>query len=305
MSFSLLNVGIFIKAHFQIVVALKALGNIGQITEEFTPVLQNIIQSDTVVLEIRLQAVFVHRRTNCYKSKEYFLSVYQNFTGQPEIRIAAYLQSMKCPDYISINIIKKCLENEEVNQVGSFVWSHLTNLAKSASPVRVETQGLLVDGDLSNKYKMDIRKYSRNYEHSLFFDEYNFGGNADWNVIFGTDSYLPRTVSLNFTVDLFGESVNLFEMNTRMQGFEKYVESVFGPKGPLNTKNVLNKFANFTEMLQTIYYKREIPSYKDIVELLDLRNMKNEEFDDENIGRRTDARDNLQKRVDDLGYDLK
>lgn len=82
---------------------------------------------------------------------------------------------MRCPDYHSIRQIKHILETEEVNQVGSYVWSHLTNLAKSASPVRVEAQGLLTDGDLSDKFKMDFRRFSRNFEHSLFFDEYNFG----------------------------------------------------------------------------------------------------------------------------------
>lgn len=82
---------------------------------------------------------------------------------------------MRCPDYLSVYKIKKVLEAEEVNQVGSFVWSHLNNLAKSASPVRVEAQGLLTSNDLGTKYKMDLRRFSRNFEYSLFFDEYNFG----------------------------------------------------------------------------------------------------------------------------------
>lgn len=162
-----------------------------------------------------------------------------------ELRIAAYLQAMRCPDYMSIKIIKHVLHNEEVNQVGSFVWSHLTNLAKSASPVHVEAQGLLIDGDLGNKFKMDMRKFSRNFENSLFFDEYNFGANAATNVIFGTNSYMPRGVSFNFTADLFGESVNFFEISTRMEGFEHMVESIFGPKGPLNTQKFMEKFNGF------------------------------------------------------------
>lgn len=153
---------------------------------------------------------------------------------------------MRCPDYMSIKIIKYVLQHEEVNQVGSFVWSHLTNLAKSASPIHVEAQGLLLDGDLGNKFKMDIRKFSRNFENSLFFDEYNIGANAASNIIFGTDSYMPRGASFNFTADLFGESVNFFEFSTRMEGFEHMVETIFGPKGPLNTQKFMEAFNGFT-----------------------------------------------------------
>lgn len=149
---------------------------------------------------------------------------------------------MQCPDYVTIKSIKSVLKTEEVNQVGSYVWSHLNNLAKSSSPVRVEAQGLLLDQDLGTKFKLDIRKFSRNFEKSIFFDEYNFGANSEANLIFGTETYIPRAVSLNFTADLFGESVNLFEISARMEGFEHMIESMFGPKGPLNAERFVEKF---------------------------------------------------------------
>lgn len=59
--------------------------------------------------------------------------------------------------------------------VGSFVWSHLNNILKSSIPSRVEVQGLLSDKDLVKKFSSDVRKFSRNYEGSVFFDEYDFG----------------------------------------------------------------------------------------------------------------------------------
>lgn len=166
---------------------------------------------------------------------------------------------MQCPDYISIKSIKHVLKTEEVNQVGSFVWSHLNNLAKSSSPVRVEVQGLLLDQDLGTKFQMDLRKFSRNFEKSIFFDEYNFGANSEANLIFGTESYVPRSISLNFTADLFGESVNLIEISARMQGFEHMIEQMFGPKGPLNTE----KFAKHFEFLQNYFNNIPIVNKED------------------------------------------
>lgn len=173
--------------------------------------------------------------------RNFFQDLYSNYTLNSEIRIASYLQAVRCPDYNFIRFIKDVLKNEKVNQVGSYVWSHLTNLAKSSSPVRVEVQGMLVDHDFGTKFKLDLRKFSRYFEHSLFFDEYNVGASTETNLIFGTDSYIPRSTSFNMTVDLFGESVNVMEMSAHLQGFEHMVESIFGPKGPLNTQGFLEK----------------------------------------------------------------
>ncbi|XP_053697453.1 uncharacterized protein LOC128744450 [Sabethes cyaneus] len=226
------------KLRENIIILLKGLGNTGVINTPFYHELREIIENDKLPMEIRLQAVYTYRRHDCVRSKDYFLKLFSNFEIDVEIRIAAYKQAMRCPDYLSVKLIKHVLKIEEVNQVGSYVWSHLTNLASSASPVRVEAQGLLADNDLGKKFRMDIRKFSRNYEETLFFDEYNFGLTTDADVIFSADSYLPRTGSLNLTADLFGESINFLELNARAEGFEYLVESIFGPTGPLNSKKV-------------------------------------------------------------------
>lgn len=89
---------------------------------------------------------------------------------------------------------------------------------------------------------MDFRKFSKNYEQSLFFDEYNFGVTGEANVIFGTESYIPRSFSFNGTVNLFGGSMNPFEFNIRMQGLEKYIESIFGIDAPLNFEKLVQNF---------------------------------------------------------------
>lgn len=236
--------------NFQIIVLLKGLGNIGILSKPFQSRMRKIIENDNIPTEIRVHAVAVHRRGDCARNRDFFIDVYRNFTANSEVRIAAYLEAMRCPDYISMKHIKFVLKNEEVNQVGSFVWSHLKNTAKSASPVRVEAQGLLVDDDLGTKYRMDLRKFSQNFERSIFFDEYNLGASGDSNLIFATDSYFPRSVSMNFTVDLFGESINIFEVNAYMQGFEHMVEGLFGPKGPLSTEGFTKKLDAATQYVK-------------------------------------------------------
>lgn len=77
------------------------------------------------------------------------------------------------------------------------------------------------------------------------------------NIIFSQQSYLPRTASLNLTVDIFGQSINIFEVvflelkrykcficysvlqiDGRFEGFERYVESLFGPGGVYHQKEI-------------------------------------------------------------------
>ncbi|XP_066586148.1 uncharacterized protein Apoltp [Prorops nasuta] len=230
-------------------IALKATGNMGLETKSLLSKLKSCIDDEGAFLpmEMRVAAIDAHRRLpSCERTRdEVFSKIYRNFTLDSELRIASYLQVMHCPDYNIIKTIKATLRNEEVNQVGSFVWSHLTNLYSSASPTRVEIQSLLTDRDIGLKFNNDIRKFSRNYDSSFFSEEYNFGANSQTNLIFSQKSYIPRTVNLNVTIDLFGESVNLFEVSTRLEGIEFYAENLFGPEGPYSNEKVSNHFKAF------------------------------------------------------------
>ena len=120
--------------------------------------------------------------------------------------------------------------------VGSFIWTHLKNLATTSMPSKLELQGLLLDQTLVDKFDTDARKFSRNYEKSILLDQYNAGNNQqsiaynstrkidvfcnfifiaaslESNLIFSQQSYLPRSASLNLTVDIFGQSINLLEV---------------------------------------------------------------------------------------------
>lgn len=115
--------------------------------------------------------------------------------------------------------------------VGSFVWTHLTNLQETSSRWKQSLRLLTENHFLRNKFNTDIRKYSRNYEISSFFDSINIGGSMESNIIFSEESYLPRSAMFNLTVDIFGETVNVFEINTRAEGLEDVVEKFFAPDG--------------------------------------------------------------------------
>lgn len=51
------------------VILLKGLGNVGVISKGFTRSLQNVVLNESYPIEIRLQAVYAHRRLDCQSNK--------------------------------------------------------------------------------------------------------------------------------------------------------------------------------------------------------------------------------------------
>ncbi|KAI9556281.1 hypothetical protein GHT06_018855 [Daphnia sinensis] len=214
-----------------ILLALKALGNAGLIVSS-AETLKKCYQEETNSMVIRLAAIDALRRVPCHlDDRNALLSFYLDTKQDSELRIGAYLAVMQCPSPQLLEEIKQALMNEPVNQIGSFVWTHLTNLQETSSPSKQVVRQLLATEFLRNKFNTDARKFSRNLEASSYWHDLNVGGTVESNVIFSSQSYLPRSASLNLTLDLFGESVNLIELGARLEGFESLVESFFGPGG--------------------------------------------------------------------------
>ncbi|KAK3089687.1 hypothetical protein FSP39_005602 [Pinctada imbricata] len=212
---------------------LRAIGNIEQ-SQRFVPTLENCFGNKQNPTEIRVAAVEAYRKMSCGADRNNLMALYRNNNEDSEIRVMAYLQVMKCPSDNVIQQVKDTLQAEEVNQVGSFVWTHLTNLMETSSPLKQSLKAILEDHDLPKKFDLDQRKFSRNYDWSYFSESMNAGGSIESNLVWSTESFLPRSGMANLTVDMFGRSVNLLEVGGRMEGLDYLLESYFGPSGSLN-----------------------------------------------------------------------
>lgn len=100
---------------------LKALGNVGTVSDDFENTLFTIIEDSNVDVAIRVAAVEVFRRLSCEGTRDYFERLFANRNEDVEVRIASYLQIMKCPNYLLIRSIKNALEKEEVNQGKNYI----------------------------------------------------------------------------------------------------------------------------------------------------------------------------------------
>lgn len=92
--------------------------------------------------------------------------------------------------------------------------SHLRNLRASVSPDKEAAKQFLGNIISKKKYPIDQRKFSRNYEVSYSVDALNVGAVGEVNRIFSQKSFIPRSVSLNLTTQIFGHSVNLAEVRS-------------------------------------------------------------------------------------------
>ncbi|XP_054278128.1 uncharacterized protein LOC128996709 [Macrosteles quadrilineatus] len=230
----------------RMIVALKAIGNAGIINSIDT--LEQCFTSTPNPVEVRLAAVAATRRMSCGQvSRLPLLRLLQDKSEDSELRIAAYLGVLQCPTTSAVSRLRDVLHGEDTNQVLSFIWTHLTNLQESGSRWRKEVRQMLQDTYFPNKFKTDARKFSRNYEMSAYSDILNSGVTVDSNIIFSTQSYLPRSANLNLTLDLFGETINMFEVGTRVEGFETVVESIFGPKGLFPDESMQKMLKNMRE----------------------------------------------------------
>ncbi|XP_050735458.1 uncharacterized protein LOC127007955 [Eriocheir sinensis] len=231
--------------------ALQALGNAGVVPKDNFP--QRCYKNKLLPTELRVAALQTLRRVGCQDSEAPW-TVLEDGQDSVEVRLAAYLALQPCAAVAPRFFLRlqTLLEKEEVNQVGSFIWTHVRNLADQpgASQGEQEVARLAAQLTLDNKFNTNGFQASKNYRLAQFSDTLGVGGIVDGDVIFTPESYLPRAAAVNLTLQLLGKSVNLFEIGGNFKGLEDYVERFFG-KGSYFENEEIQK------LLQNLRPKRD------------------------------------------------
>ncbi|XP_067679783.1 uncharacterized protein [Haliotis asinina] len=240
----------------RILMTLRAIGNAGH-SEGIVDSIRNCFTREGNPMEVRVAAVEAFRRLPCSADRNEVMTIFRNGEQDPELRIAAYLALMQCPSEDVLSRIQDTLASEEASQVGSFVWSHLTNLMETSSPLKQTIRRILEDKVLKREFDMDTFSHSRNYEGSLFLEKFNTGAMVDSNLIFSEKSFIPRSAMVNLTVDLFGNSINLLEIGGRIEGLEYLLETYLGPYGYFGNakKNIQQSRANLDKLRGAMYMR--------------------------------------------------
>ncbi|CAH2098987.1 unnamed protein product [Euphydryas editha] len=239
-----------------VVAVLKGIRNIRHLEDNLIDKLVHCANDNNVKARVRVAALEAFQADPCSaKIKKTGLELMKNRQLDSEIRIKAYLAVIQCPCGKSANEIKILLESEPVHQVGRFITTSLRHIRASANPDKQlarQHYGLI---GIPNKYNIDDRKYSFYREMSYNIDALGAGGNVEQTVIYSQDSFLPRSINLNLTAELFGHSVNIFEVGARQGNLDRVVEHFLGPKSFLRTQKPQEIYDNLKQKFDESYRK--------------------------------------------------
>jgi hypothetical protein len=252
-----------------ILMSLKAIGNAGRPVSAFKKVLACGIKSQHGNLTVA--AFDALRRMPCdHKRSEQILSFVSNQEECPEKRSHAFKALVKCPDEQILHKLVHQLEVEPSKQLGSFMWTTLTNIMESSDPKHATCRTMLskiTAGKPLKAINMPMHQFSKNFEKSILLEKLNSGVTAEGDIIFNPDGYLPRSAFFNLTANVMGVPVHIVEASAQVNGMETLLEDVFGPEGMFPDNTVFKMF-NFTltkEKLQEMAQKRNERSDADFV----------------------------------------
>ncbi|XP_064081934.1 uncharacterized protein LOC135198290 [Macrobrachium nipponense] len=261
----------------EIRVALRALSNAGiQPRKDFS---RRCYGNKKVVSNLRVAALQTYRRSGCPSDTKTLWKILEDDADDVEVRIAAYIALVPCAtdDPKFFLRIEHLLKMEEVNQVGSYIWTHIQNLVgqPSSSYYNRELSRLAAHHSLHAKFSTNGFRTSRNYRYARFSDIVNeYRRSAESNVIFTPKSYVPHQTSVNLTLEMAEKSLNLLEFGGDFSGLEKYIESFFGKDGYF-------KHEGIQTLLESMRPKREVREEKiqEFQRLYDQAHTMNEEVE--------------------------
>lgn len=216
-----------------VVSALKSLGNTRFLDDATLTKLANIASDKTVKNRVRVAALETLPTRCSMKWKNIAFKLLADKEQDSEIRIKTYLALVACPCEHVAGQLKEILDKETVNQVGSFIQTHLRNLRASTDPGKTNAKMYLGQIKPRTKFPEDVRKFSYNDELSYKIDSLGLGSTVEENVIYSQDSFVPRSANLNVTIQLFGRNLNLLDLSARVENLDRVIEHWFGPKGEL------------------------------------------------------------------------
>ncbi|XP_069066261.1 uncharacterized protein [Pleurodeles waltl] len=205
---------------------LKAIGNAGLAAVLLTPVLSSCALQESNPTIIRLAAIEAFRRIPCSAERKALFQLYQAPSEDTEVRIAAYYTLMMCPNEELFKIVQQVLSVEKSSQVGSFVWSHLSQLFESDDPMKQQIRDSLPEQILSKEFDWETWKYS-SYSDVTFRSETG-GANIEGSLVFTSSSFIPRSAMANLTVHAMGHAINLLELGIRLENVEDLTQRFLG-----------------------------------------------------------------------------
>ncbi|KAB0791517.1 hypothetical protein PPYR_03317 [Photinus pyralis] len=223
------------KDENEMINALKALSNMGVITDTAIPKVTAIAQDKKAPSRLRVAALQAYMANACKDPiRDSAINILKDIQQDSEFRIKAYLVVAKCPTGKTANTIKALLDKEPSYQVGGFILTHIRSLKASVNPDKNLAKHFLGMINTNRQFPFDVRKFSFHAEQSGSLSSYGLGGALEANVIYSQESFLPTSIDFNVTAEVFGASYNFLEVGFRQENLGHLLEHYVGPLGALN-----------------------------------------------------------------------
>lgn len=76
----------------------------------------------------------------------------------------------------------------------------------------------------------------------VILDYFEAGAGFSQHTIFHPESFIPRTIKLSLHAQILGHSVDVLEVNARMEGLERHVNKIIGDNGYISKEFFKNMF---------------------------------------------------------------
>lgn len=223
----------------KVVAALHALGNLDHLTPAAVSAISNLLTDSAANERIRVRALDAFRRDPCQADlKQKALKIFGDIKESSQVRIQAYRTIALCAADSDVPAVQSILDAEESNQVGSYVSSHIENSRETVLQTRKPKVAFFKQLTIPKTFHQDLRKFSRNLEYSSFSPDANLGLGAEGNLIFSQDSFIPRSLDANVTVEAYGNAYNLIEVGGYAEHLEEAVEKWLGPQGCVKQNSI-------------------------------------------------------------------
>ncbi|KRT79670.1 hypothetical protein AMK59_8803 [Oryctes borbonicus] len=231
--------------------ALKAVRNAGRVNNAIVGKIIEIAQDKQAPTRLRIGALEAYLADPCNdRFRDSAISIMKDVQLDSELRIKAYLALAQCPNGKAATAVKTVIDNEPSIQVGGFIVSHLATLRSSTNPDKALAKAQLGEIRTTKKFPLDFRQYSFNGEYSYNIDMLGAAESIEGNVIFSQKSYIPRSLALNMSVELFSQRYNFLEVDVRQENLDDVVASYFGPNADFNVKDNDELIKSSTQQFQ-------------------------------------------------------
>ncbi|GFS61509.1 vitellogenin-6 [Trichonephila inaurata madagascariensis] len=229
---------------------LKAAGNIGlrEVLPYVRPYIEGVGNHHLYFRSTALWAVTHVGFRFPEKVSDLLVPLLFNQTENYELRLTAFIILMMYrPSLYQMEGLARALKYDPDDQVRSYVYTTLKNLANSTHPCDAKAS---IDARYALRILEDVHHEFAKYDYSYSTDnyvagydrKYDFGGASKFSYFASDKGYIPRTVYLGLDDFIGGKNFRTFAFGFKQYGLEKFLDKIFGPEGSFGRRSVFDLF---------------------------------------------------------------